>query len=715
MKTAISLILALVPPILTAFVMASPESLRVAVPYLLCVVYLARRGTLRPRPATRSRTESAVTFLLAVGALVVLVRVLILPQELYSLWFRSDSGLRSSTAVSRIFVMVVTVPSAAIAAGVFRRGIPAALSAATLLIVAVSGIALAEPVLLATSLPVAFVTALMYQHTRGRIVAQAIAFLLALSLALPWLAVEEPRGNSVIDDVVSPWLRTSLVRRFPRLGLDTGFGMFNTQFDTRNLAGRASLSERQIMEIEGRSGERVYLRTGVFDVYTGNSWERSARMQQAGGGEGTGLVRDFPPRGNELRITFLTELFEAVPHTLTTRHLSFPDRETRIPLIGRRDTGFRFSAAPRPGETIVLHEGLREAALRIRTTGTYLHVPDDIPQRVRERADAIAREARGDTELAVELLLSYLTDGYRYTLDTDPSRYGRDFVESFLFDTREGYCVHFATSFVVLARLLDIPARYVTGFLVPMPDQQDDEETRVTKRISGLSAHAWPEIWVDNRGWTIVEATPPMRTGDGSAWAGSRESGQDGRTARQLSELGIASEDTLDTLEGQGAGTATEGATAPDSRSAPDVAGDTDRGRPRALVWVASVIATAASAAAAPALRRTVHHARARRRSPEEYTDWCLGELIRCSAGLGLRAPGERGYEAWGRSLAAQLPRARECVGRTVRDAQALVYGGTVPGPRSRRRMLLTARRCRRERRRLLWQRVHATVFPGKP
>lgn len=712
MKTAISLILALVPPMLTALVMASPESLRVALPYLLCVVYLSRRGERRPPPEARSRAHAGVTALLALGALIVLLRVLILPQELYSLWFRSESGLRSSTAISRIFVMVVTIPSAAIAAAVFRRGIPAALSAVTLLVVTITGIALAELILLTVSLPLAFLTALLYQRARGRILVQAVALLCAAALAVPWLAVEQPRGNALIDEVVSPWLRTTLVRRFPRLGLDTGFGMFNAQFDTRNLAGRASLSERQIMEIEARAGERVYLRTGVFDVYTGNSWERSARMQRAASGDGIGLVRDFPPRGNDLRITFLTELFEAVPHTLTTRHLSFPDRDTRIPITGRRDTGFLFTSAPRPNETIVLHEGLREAALRVRTTGTYLQVPEDIPRRVREQAEAIRREAHGDTEQTVSLLLSYLADGYRYTLDTDPSQYGRDFIESFLFGTREGYCVHFATSFVVLARLLDIPARYVTGFLVPMPDQQDDERIQVTKRISGLSAHAWPEIWIDNRGWTGVEATPPMRTGGSFGWAGARDSVQDGLTERQLSELGINAEDTLDE---QGAEAAPGVTDSPSPQSAPDVAADSNGDRPRPLVWIALVMAFAASVRAATALYHGIRHTRARRLPGPNYTDWCLGEVIRCSAQLGLRTPGERGYEAWGAALADELPRAKACIRRTVLDAQALVYGGHAPGPWPRRRILLIARRCRREHRRRLWQRVHATVFPGKP
>jgi hypothetical protein len=45
-----------------------------------------------------------------------------------------------------------------------------------------------------------------------------------------------------------------------------------------------------------------------------------------------------------------------------------------------------------------------------------------------------------------------------------PRPLGRDDVDSFLFDTRQGFCEHFAAAFVVTMRAAGVPARVVTGY-----------------------------------------------------------------------------------------------------------------------------------------------------------------------------------------------------------------------------------------------------------
>jgi transglutaminase-like putative cysteine protease len=54
------------------------------------------------------------------------------------------------------------------------------------------------------------------------------------------------------------------------------------------------------------------------------------------------------------------------------------------------------------------------------------------------------------------------SDGYSYTLS--PGEYGRDSVDEFWLDRKEGFCEHFAASFVVVMRALGVPARIVTGY-----------------------------------------------------------------------------------------------------------------------------------------------------------------------------------------------------------------------------------------------------------
>ncbi len=75
------------------------------------------------------------------------------------------------------------------------------------------------------------------------------------------------------------------------------------------------------------------------------------------------------------------------------------------------------------------------------------------------------------------------------------------FLEYFLLEGREGYCTHFATAFVLLARVQGMPARYVQGFCVPMKGK--DEVS-----VYGDMAHAWPEVYFDGVGWIPFEPTP---------------------------------------------------------------------------------------------------------------------------------------------------------------------------------------------------------------
>lgn len=75
------------------------------------------------------------------------------------------------------------------------------------------------------------------------------------------------------------------------------------------------------------------------------------------------------------------------------------------------------------------------------------------------------------------------------------------FLDYFLLESKEGFCTHFATAFVLLARAEGIPARYVQGFCVPT----DGEET-IT--VYSNMAHAWPEVYINGVGFIPFEPTP---------------------------------------------------------------------------------------------------------------------------------------------------------------------------------------------------------------
>ncbi|MBR2564324.1 MAG: transglutaminase domain-containing protein [Paenibacillus sp.] len=132
-----------------------------------------------------------------------------------------------------------------------------------------------------------------------------------------------------------------------------------------------------------------------------------------------------------------------------------------------------------------------------------LQLPDHLPQRVRD----LSAEIIGPTATrydAVQAVRSYLKANARYSLDTRMPPRGTDFVDDFLFVTREGYCNHFSTAMVVLLRAEGIPARWVKGYAPGQADPQVPGRVVVTQS----DAHSWVEVYFPGAGWMPFEATP---------------------------------------------------------------------------------------------------------------------------------------------------------------------------------------------------------------
>ncbi len=99
----------------------------------------------------------------------------------------------------------------------------------------------------------------------------------------------------------------------------------------------------------------------------------------------------------------------------------------------------------------------------------------------------------------------YSTDavgGYNEDSDMSTPSGMADIADRFLFDTGEGYCVHYTSAMVMLLRLSGIPARAVYGFRYDFPFEKED-----TYEISSNLAHTWPEAYIPNVGWISFEPT----------------------------------------------------------------------------------------------------------------------------------------------------------------------------------------------------------------
>jgi transglutaminase-like putative cysteine protease len=127
-----------------------------------------------------------------------------------------------------------------------------------------------------------------------------------------------------------------------------------------------------------------------------------------------------------------------------------------------------------------------------------------LPRGYNPQARQLAAEwrARSGNDLAlVRTALAYFNqNGFTYTLEPPPL--GFNSVDEFLFKTRKGFCEHYAGSFVFLMRAAGIPARVVTGY-----QGGEFNELGGYYVLRQYDAHAWAEVWLQDRGWVRIDPT----------------------------------------------------------------------------------------------------------------------------------------------------------------------------------------------------------------
>ena len=129
-----------------------------------------------------------------------------------------------------------------------------------------------------------------------------------------------------------------------------------------------------------------------------------------------------------------------------------------------------------------------------------LQLPVHMSVRVQGLAAHWRATTRNDAEVVQAALVHFRTEEFFYTLE--PPLLEDDPVDGFLFETRRGYCEHYASALVTLMRSAGIPARVVIGY-------QGGEYNPVGNYyiVRQLDAHAWAEVWLPGQGWVRVDPT----------------------------------------------------------------------------------------------------------------------------------------------------------------------------------------------------------------
>lgn len=160
----------------------------------------------------------------------------------------------------------------------------------------------------------------------------------------------------------------------------------------------------------------------------------------------------------------------------------------------------------------------------------YTALPDEVAEYARQwwQSQGVTNVFDKETQTITEQVNLYsvcstlqtiFNERFTYTYTPPAFPHGRNYLEWFLNDSQQGYCVHYATAGTLLLRAMGIPARYAEGYLVTKADYENAPRTSDGYvQISDDHAHAWTEVYDPvSRCWVPVEFTPGFDAGSGES------------------------------------------------------------------------------------------------------------------------------------------------------------------------------------------------------
>jgi transglutaminase-like putative cysteine protease len=159
------------------------------------------------------------------------------------------------------------------------------------------------------------------------------------------------------------------------------------------------------------------------------------------------------------------------------------------------DTTVRYRMALQPGQ-----DSNPGALENLENREQFLQLPGSGNPRARQLAQSLLEETSGPAQFANRILSRFREQQYFYTLR--PPQMPENGIDSLLFDSKRGFCAHYAGAMTFLLRAADIPARVVVGYQGGSPGA--DNEYLIVRQYD---AHAWVEAWIPGEGWTRFDPT----------------------------------------------------------------------------------------------------------------------------------------------------------------------------------------------------------------
>jgi Transglutaminase-like enzymes, putative cysteine proteases len=142
----------------------------------------------------------------------------------------------------------------------------------------------------------------------------------------------------------------------------------------------------------------------------------------------------------------------------------------------------------------------------------YLQLPEVGLERLKQQCKDVGYYGMEYLDEISSYIINTLHSNTTYSLSPGILPSGKDFAEYFLYEQKEGYCTHYATTATLMYRMFGIPARFVMGYSVPSVTFYERKtsliDSKMVAEVNAERAHAWTEIYLKGVGWVPVEVTP---------------------------------------------------------------------------------------------------------------------------------------------------------------------------------------------------------------
>ena len=273
-----------------------------------------------------------------------------------------------------------------------------------------------------------------------------------------------------------------------------------TPGDISSLGRSGELAFRVSFEGEAPSHERLYWRGLVLDLFDGQTWRRAGNTLLD-----YGMIRRYP---SEFGGVALGEPMDYDVILEPTQQTWIYGLQLAAVASGDIVQDRNYSLHTAKPITQRMRYQLRswsDYQVDLQLPGTLRASALQLPQNdSNTRSAALAQELRAastdERDYVNRVMRHFQEQPFYYTLN--PPLLGESSIDDFLFETREGFCGHYAGSFVYLLRAVGIPARVVVGY---QGGEYNPFENYTM--VYQYNAHAWAEVWLEGEGWVRFDPT----------------------------------------------------------------------------------------------------------------------------------------------------------------------------------------------------------------